>query len=253
MPRKARRKSSNGIYHIMLRGINRQIIFEDDEDRLRLLETINRTKDISGIKIYSYCLMDNHIHLLVRETEETVSKAIKRISASYVYWYNNKYDRCGHLFQDRFKSENVETITYFLTVLRYIHQNPIKAGLTNNVLECKWTSINEYLGHTSLVDVDFSLQFFSSNRSKSLQLFTEYMKQSNDDDCLDYHLRVRMTDSEVKNHMIDLGVLNSSILQQMEKKKKNAIILELKQIEGVSVRQLSRITGISKSVIDRVR
>ncbi|MFC4024421.1 transposase [Oceanobacillus longus] len=126
MPRKPRRKSRNGIYHVMLRGINRQTIFEDDNDRIRLLETIKRFKDISKFRIFCYCLMDNHIHLLLKETEEPVSKAIQRISASYVYWYNDKYERSGHLFQERFKSENVETITYFLTVLRYIHQNPVK-------------------------------------------------------------------------------------------------------------------------------
>ncbi len=80
MPRSPRRKSSNGIYHIMLRGINKQTIFENDEDKLRLLETIKRYKDISDFKIYCYCLMDNHIHLLVKETDETISKAIQRIS-----------------------------------------------------------------------------------------------------------------------------------------------------------------------------
>ncbi|MBP1950941.1 transposase [Virgibacillus litoralis] len=85
MPRSARRKSSNGIYHIMLRGINRQTIFENDEDKIRLLETIIRFKDISKFKVYCYCLMDNHIHLLLEEKEETISKAIQRISASYVF------------------------------------------------------------------------------------------------------------------------------------------------------------------------
>lgn len=83
MPREARRSSQNGIYHIMLRGINRQTIFEDDEDKLRLLETMKRFKNISEVEIYAYCLMDNHVHLLIKETQETVSKAIQRISSSY--------------------------------------------------------------------------------------------------------------------------------------------------------------------------
>ncbi|MBP1970237.1 REP element-mobilizing transposase RayT [Virgibacillus natechei] len=253
MPRKARRASRNGIYHIMLRGVNRQTIFEDDEDRLRLLETIKRFKNISKIKIYSYCLMDNHVHLLIKETEETVSKAIQRISSSYVYWYNNKYERSGHLFQDRFKSENVETISYFLTVLRYIHHNPLKAGLENSVFDCKWTSMNEYLDPTNVVDIDFALQLFSSNRSKAIQLFTDYMQESNDDQCLDDHLKVKTSDSEVRSHLVALGIPNNSILQQMEKKNRDEIISKLKGMNGVSVRQLSRIIGISKSVIDRVR
>lgn len=143
MPRQARKKSYNGVYHIMLRGINKQTIFEDDEDKLKFLETLKKYKEVCKYELYSYCLMDNHIHLLFKETEESVSEVIKRISSRYVYWYNMKYDRCGHLFQDRFKSETVENPTYFFTVLRYIHQNPLKAGLATNVFESKWTSINE--------------------------------------------------------------------------------------------------------------
>ncbi|MBY7145011.1 transposase [Virgibacillus sp. NKC19-3] len=253
MPRKARRPSRNGIYHIMLRGINRQTIFEDDEDKLRLLETIKRFKRISKIKIYAYCLMDNHVHLLIKETDETVSKAIQRISSSYVYWYNNKYERSGHLFQGRFKSENVETLPYFLTVLRYIHHNPIKAGLANQIFDCKWTSINEYLAHAHIVDVDFSLNLFSPNRNTAIQLFTDYMQKSNDDQCLDDHVKFRISDDELRNRLYKLGIANHSILQQMEKNKRNAIIFKLKASHGVSVRQLSRLTGLSKSVIDRIR
>jgi putative transposase len=254
MPREPRRKSINGIYHIMLRGINRQTIFEDDEDRLRLLETIKRYKDISKFKIYCYCFMDNHIHLLMKETEESISKVIQRISASYVYWYNCKYERCGHLFQERFKSENVDTANYFLTVLRYIHQNPVKAGLSNNVFECKWTSIDAYFSNKNLVDIDFGLNMFSPDRCKAIQLFTDYMKIINDDDqCLDDNLKVRMSDSEVKSHLVKLGIINNSILQQVDRGTRDAIILELKKLDGVTIRQLSRITGISKSVIDRIR
>lgn len=119
MPREGRKKSKTGVYHIMLRGINRQTIFEDDEDRFKFLETLRKYKDISQYRLYSYCLMDYHVHLLLRETEESISEAIKRISSSYVYWYNLKYERIVHLFQDRFKSERVENTFYFLTVLRY--------------------------------------------------------------------------------------------------------------------------------------
>ena len=253
MPRKARRKSSSGIYHIMLRGINRQTIFEDDEDKTRFLEALKKYKDISKYQLYSYCLMDNHIHLLVKELEETVSESIKRISSSYVYWYNMKYERCGHLFQERFKSENVENSAYFLTVLRYIHQNPLKAGLAKDVFESKWTSINEYIRKVNIVDIDFGLSLFSLDRSKAIQLFIEYMEQSNNDQCLDDQAKVRMSDSEVREYLYKLGITNSSILQQMDKENRDATLVMLKGLNGVTVRQLSRITGISKSVIQRVR
>ncbi|RDW21346.1 transposase [Oceanobacillus arenosus] len=252
MPREPRKKSRSGIYHIMLRGINRQIIFEDDEDKRRLLETLIKYKSISNYSIYSYCLMDNHVHLLLKETGESLSEAIKRISSSYVYWYNMKYERSGHLFQDRYKSENVENGAYFLKVLRYIHQNPVKAGLTNNVFASKWTSINEYFQQDTMIDIDFGLQLFSPDRNKAIDLYIEYMLQPNDDHCLEDIIKVRKSDDEVRKMLFQLGIPDKSTLQQMDKENRNAILARVKTMEGVSLRQLSRITGISRSVIQRV-
>ena len=155
MPRQARRKSESGIYHIMLRGINQQQIFEDEEDSLRFLETLLKYKEQCGYEIYAYCLMGNHIHILLKEGKENLTLVLKRIAGSYVYWYNWKYRRSGHLFQDRFKSEPVEDDEYFLTVIRYIHQNPIKAGICKNIDEYKFSSYNEYIKKENLVDIDF--------------------------------------------------------------------------------------------------
>lgn len=253
MPRKPRKGSGSGIYHIIIRGINRQTIFEDEEDKIRLLKTLEKFKNISKYKLYSYCFMDNHIHLLIREVEEPISLTMKRISASYVYWYNNKYQRSGHLFQERFKSEAVETKSYFKTVLRYIHQNPLKANLATNVYECKWTSLNEYLGEPKIIDIDFALQLFSPHREKAIQRFTNYMQQANDDQCLDDYFNIRTSDHEVRSYLNRIGIPNSSSLQQMDRDQRNAVILQLKQLDGVSIRQLARVTGISKSVIDRVK
>ena len=134
MPRQARKKSKSNIYHIILRGINQQIIFEDSEDYTRFIETLDRYKAVSGYNVFAYCLMSNHIHMLIKAEKEEPDLIMKRIECSYVYWYNSKYYRSGHLFQDRFRSEPVETDEYFLTVLRYIHQNPIKAKLVDNTL-----------------------------------------------------------------------------------------------------------------------
>jgi putative transposase len=253
MPRKAREKSSNDTYHIMLRGINKQTIFEDDEDKTRFLSTLKRYKEINKYQLYAYCLMDNHVHLLIKELEEPISESIKRISSSYVYWYNMKYERCGHLFQERFKSENVESTVYFLTVLRYIHQNPVKAGLAKNVFECEWTSINEYLHKVKIVDIDKALCLFSPYRASAINLFVNYMKKPSEDQCLDFKDKVRISDSEVMDYLHKLGIKNVSILQQMERENRDSTIAMLKELNGVTVRQLSRITGISKSTIQRIR
>ncbi len=253
LPRVARIKSRSGIYHVILRGVNKQTIFEDDEDRTRFLYVLQKYKEVCHFKFYAYCLMDNHIHLLIREKEEPIGLAIKRISSSYVYWYNTKYERCGHLFQERYRSENVESKHSFLTVLRYIHQNPVKAGLAENVFEANWTSMNEYFGGTGLIDVDLGLSLFSGGEGKTAtQQFVDYMGAPNDDTCLDCWERVRLNDSEVKEFLHEMGISNVSVLQQMERDHRDAVLLQLKETAGVSIRQISRVTGISKSVIQRV-
>lgn len=96
MPRQAREKSKTGIYHL-IRGINKQNIFEDEEDKQRFIETLGYYKTLSGYLLYEYCMMDNHIHLLIRENNESIGQVIKRISSSYVYWYDpnmNDVDIC---------------------------------------------------------------------------------------------------------------------------------------------------------------
>ena len=126
---KERAQSQTGIYHVMLRGINRQDIFDEPEDYsafIRALSSIQyRLEDglvtkVCTCHIYAYCLMPNHVHLLLCEKNWKVGEVIKSIAASYVLYYNKKYGRTGHLFQDRFKSEPCNDASYFITLFRYI-------------------------------------------------------------------------------------------------------------------------------------
>lgn len=242
----------NGIYHIIIRGINRQIIFEDKQDRYQYLKTLKRYKEISKYQLYGYCLMDNHIHLLCKETDESISKVVKRISSSYVHWYNAKYERSGHLFEGRFKSETVEDVRYFLTALRYI-QNPQKAGISTTVFDCKWTSIRDYIDRPNIVDTELALQLFSEDDKKAVQLFKKYMCECREDSCLEVKNSVKVADQEVLALMKSSGIPNGSTIQQMNKKDRDKILKQLKDIEGVSIRQVARITGISKSVVQRAK
>ena len=252
MARSAREKSTSGIFHVMMRGINKQVVFEDEEDKEKFLGIIERYKIISKYEIYGYCLMNNHIHMLLKENGESISAAIKRISSSYVYWYNMKYGRCGHLFQERFKSEIVENDAYLLTVLRYIHQNPVKAGLSKNAHDYRWSSYNEYIEKPVIANTDFILPIYSPNREKAISSIIEHTKGQNDDKCLDYDDKIQISDNEIKNHIEKLGINSMNELQQLDREKRNEIARKLKAIEGITIRQLSRVTGMSKSMIDRI-
>ena len=142
MPRQAREESGTGIFHVMMRGINHQAIFEDEEDYYQFINILDRMRvryddegnpSGSNCTYYAYCLMSNYSHILIREREESVGETVKRIASSYVYYYNRKYGRDGHLFKERFKSEPVNDMAYFTVLLRYIHQNLVKAGFADRV------------------------------------------------------------------------------------------------------------------------
>ena len=244
MPRQAREQSASGIYHIVLRGINRQNIFEDEEDREKLLQTLGHYKAISGYRLFAYCLMSNHIHLLIKIEKENLGVVIKRIAGSYVYWYNWKYRRCGHLFQDRFKSEPVNDDSYFLTVLRYIHQNPVKGGLCKSVKDYRYSSYSGYLKESELLDTDFCLGLISREQ------YVEYNNEYRDEVCLDLEeSEFRLTDDEAKSIIQKVSKCkNATEFQGLDLAKRDKY-LKLCREKGISIRQLSRLTGISFNII----
>lgn len=249
MPRKAREKSKNGNYHIILRGINKQIIFEDEEDNTKFLQTLNEYKNKSGYKIYGYCLMENHAHILLQEVEEGIETIMRRIGSSYVYWYNWKYKRCGHLFQDRYKSEPIENESYFLTVLRYIHQNPVKAGITKDIESYKWSSYNEFIDKEEIADIDFVLKIFDSNREKAIEKFKTYHREINDEKCLDIEEKMRLTDDEAIEVIKRICNLKSCLeIQKIDQHTRDKYLKRLKE-ESLSTRQITRLTGISRGIV----
>lgn len=252
--RQARKQSKSGIYHVVLRGINRQDIFYDDNDYERFLETINRMKSDDQFTVYGYCLMTNHVHLLVGEKTDSISRIMSRIGTSYACWYNRKYGRSGHVFQGRYGSECVENDDYMLTVIRYIHNNPVKAGIVQEPEKYRWSSIHAYYGAKEnphgLSEPAFALGIISQDRERAIQAFSEFMKQDNEDKCLEDELKYRKTDSEVKTEIEKL-MSDEPIgrLQGMEITKRNEILRKIKAIDGVSLRQISRVTGVSVDII----
>jgi len=249
MPRNARVKSESGIYHIMLRGINQQLIFEDEEDNRKFLEVLNDCKAVSGYKLFAYCLMGNHIHLLIKVEKEDLEQIFKRIGGRYVYWYNGKYCRVGHLFQDRYKSEPVETDDYFLTVLRYIHQNPVNANISKKVDGYLWSSYNEYINPKvgQLTDIGFVLEMIGKTE------FVKFNNQVNEDKCLELEeKKFRLTDEQAKKEMAKISKCdNSSEFQELDIKKRDKFIKAFKE-NDMSVRQISRLTGINFGIIRKI-
>jgi putative transposase len=189
MPRVARKLSESKTYHVMIRGNERKDIFHDDEDKSRFIDILYEKNKAKKYAVYAYCLMDNHVHLLINEGNDEISRIMKRINVSYAYYFNKKYGRIGHLFQDRFKSEVIEDETYLLAVVRYIHNNPVEAGKVGQVRDYNWSSFDLYINQNSdkadVIEKDLILEMFSQDRSRAVELFLEYSKQENEDSFID--------------------------------------------------------------------
>ncbi len=145
MPRVARIYTDEGIFHIMTRGNNKQWIFKDKEDLNRYKEILKEVKEDQPFKIYHYCLMSNHVHMLIETNEQTkLSKLMKRINLKYYNYYKKKYGYVGHFWQDRYKSLLIEAESYLLSCGIYIERNPLRAKMTKSLSEYKQSSYRYY-------------------------------------------------------------------------------------------------------------
>lgn len=169
-------------YHISSKGNNGENIFIDKRDKLRYLKILKRYKNRFHFNIYAYCLMDNHVHLLLRTKEANISKIMHSINTSYTMYFNKKQNHKGHLFQGRYHSILVSEDEYLLTLIRYIHLNPVRAKIVQFPQEYFWSSYREYLSSLNLeraeiADVDFVLDYFGKNRFEQIKKFREFINQ----------------------------------------------------------------------------
>ena len=263
MPRQPRVPSGTDIYHVMMRGINRQDIFEDKEDYVRFLlcmqQMLEPLDDLGNrlpplCTFYAYCLMSNHVHLLIKTHHEDIGATIKHLAVMYALYFNRKYSRAGHLFQDRFKSEPVNDMEYFTTLLRYIHQNPLKAGIVQSVSDYPWSSWQEYTGETPT-----ALSLSATNvvlKRIAIDNLRELVETPLADDVMildiDDNPRVTIGDQEVRQYLIDHFQISKPLeVQTLDKEERNIIILSLLDL-GAGLRQLSRLTGVTYGVINKL-
>ncbi len=258
IPRRPRQQSETGIYHVMLRGTNRQSIFHDDSDRIRFLETLKRYKAGNAYLVLGWCLMGNHVHLLLREGERDLADSMKRIGVSYVWHYNRKYNAVGHLFQDRYKSEAIESDPYLLTVIRYIHQNPVKARIVKRPFEWKWSSCIGYYGEndypSQLLDRDLILGMFSKEDDKAVEWFKQFNEAENTDICLGDTVDLPLTDEKALEEIKKLiAPLSIAEIKSMGKEQRNELLTKIKKIRGITHRQTARVTGVSPSLVFKAK
>lgn len=181
MPRGPRVQFPGGVYHVICRGNNRERIFRDDFDRERYLKLLRDYRDRRNIVIHAYVLMPNHVHLLVETPSQPLSEFMRGLNTAYTMGFNRRHLRVGHVFQGRYKSHVVEKDRYLLELTRYIHLNPVRAGLVNRPERYPWSSFREFIGRAILRSIsspDVALAQLASTRSRATQAYGKFVHEA---------------------------------------------------------------------------
>lgn len=185
MPRGARLDTPGTLHHIMIRGIEKGMIVSDDKDRSNFTERLGALAMETKTEIYAWALMNNHAHILLRSGIKGLSHFMRRLLTGYATWYNRRHQRYGHLFQNRYKSIVCQEDRYFLELVRYIHLNPLRAGLLDSLTKLDYY---KWCGHSVLINQwknewqnrDFVLQWFDESEQTAKIKYREFIKEGID-------------------------------------------------------------------------
>lgn len=178
MPRGPRLAFAGAVYHVVARGNNREDVFRDDVDRSLYLDLLARAKDSMGVRLLAYVLMSNHVHLVLQTLSPNIAGTIHRIHGRYAVRFNRRHGRSGHLFGSRYDSTPVQEDRHLLEVTRYVHLNPVRAGLVRHPLDYPWSSYREYVepdARTRLVDPASVLEVLAHDLTKSRAAYREFV------------------------------------------------------------------------------
>lgn len=247
MPRKKRNLVNSGIYHIMVRGVNKEIIFKDDKDRELFIRLLYYYKNKLNCRIHAYCLMNNHVHILFEDKEFLISDFMRNITSIYAGEFNKKHQRVGHLFQDRFKSIYVYNDDYMLRLIRYIHRNPEKAEICKTE-DYRWSSYKEYIYKPKIIEREKVLLKFDSNKKIAIKKFKEFVADKNQEELDRIYAADKLKDEDAKILISDITKIKDiTLIKKYSNKIRKEIINRILDIDVLSKNQVARVLGIGKN------
>lgn len=181
MGRKQRVEFQGALYHVIQRGNNREYIFDLPEYKKHIIEQLVNAVKVDGVQIFAYVIMGNHYHLALRTNRDPLSKVMHRINTRFSRYYNLTRKRTGPVFESRYKAFPVEDESYLLALTRYIHRNPIRAGICKNVSDYRWSSDSAYRGKgNGFVHTKLLLDILSKDMQRALKEYTSFMARDDD-------------------------------------------------------------------------
>jgi len=229
MARKPRIHYQGALYHVIVRGNNRAYIFKSRENKEEYKKIASKYKKRYRFKLYAYCIMDNHAHLLIEVDDIPLSKIMQGIQQVFTQHYNRKNKTTGHVFEQRYKSFLCGKDVYLLSLIRYIHQNPVRSKLIDDI-NYQWSSHQEYLGNPGLTDINFPLSLFAHHKNKAIKRYLAFMDEM---ETQEVKLMIKEEETEVAKN-----------IKERHKMAKEALI---KIIEEVTEIKMDKIKGNTKS------
>lgn len=184
MARKTRIEVEGGLYHLITRGNDRRDIFHSRVDHDKFLQILMAQKGHLPFYLYAYCLMTNHIHLLIERRTDDIGRIMHRVLTAYTHYYNRRYKKSGHLLQGRYKAVLCQSETYLTTLVRYIHLSPVRANMVSRAVDYPFSSHRAYLGldPAGPLDVDPVLRHFGSRKAEARKHFSAFVDGADDPD-----------------------------------------------------------------------
>ena len=239
-----------GFYHIVNRGVARGNIYRDRKDFIKFLKIVEEASIEYGFEIYSFCLMNNRYHLLLKTIQENLSIIMQKINSRYSIYFNKKYNRIGPLWQGRFKSWYVYDENYLHTLVRYIEFNPIKANITKNIGEYEWAMSSKnikfsMLNFESINMIDLSNNFSQKEQEKLNEVFSKKIEIDEDN--------VILKKSRTLQKIFDTYEKEEAIWQAVKEGYKQSEIAKFLNLSPVSISKILRIYKQKRELFYRLR
>ncbi len=250
MAREARKMSTTGYYHIIIRGNNKSYVFKDNRDKSFFMDNLLKQQDEKLIELAAWCIMDNHVHIVIKSEEEDLALALKRINVRFAVRYHQYHHTSGHVFQDRFKSEPIETDEHLVNVVRYVHNNPVKVKMVSDASLYKWSSYEWYLKKKLNRSMGLVIEVIGKNQFKSFhhqEDYNEYLEIKED--------REKLRDERFNNilalHCNKHGIVeNSEIIGNNDLYE--PLVKDLVKHSGYSLRKIASLLEVSYSSVQKV-
>lgn len=254
MPRKQRAISKVGLYHVMSRGNNKSKVFQEEIYKKIIFKLMLKQERKARIELYGWCIMDNHIHIIIKSSIKKMSKAMQEINGDFARIYNYREQTTGHVFGARYKSEAIENETYLLNVIRYVHNNPVKAGIVTEPSKYGWSSYRSYL-NAKMSNKEINVMEYYFNNKKDH--FKKFHTLEDNEIYLDIHedlmeLRIRKAKKILGQYLVRHG-LNTSNDLRYHPDIRDTVVKDILKSTELSIMKTCELTNLSYSCVQRIK